>query len=65
MDEKGFAIRLTSKTKRVFSKVLYKEKKKTAGMQDGSREWMTILGCICADGSERDPAVIVKRNSLG
>jgi hypothetical protein len=58
MDEKGFAVRLTSKTKRVFSKVLYEEKKKTAGMQDGSREWITILGCICADGSEIDPAVI-------
>jgi hypothetical protein len=53
MDEKGFAVGLTSKTKRVFSKVLYEEKKKTAGMQDGSREWITILGCICADG-ERD-----------
>jgi hypothetical protein len=58
MDEKGFAVGLTSKTKRVFSKVLYEEKKKTAGMQDGSREWITILGCICADGSEIDPTVI-------
>jgi hypothetical protein len=58
MDEKGFAVGLTSKTKRVFSKVLYEEKKKTAGMQDGSREWITILGFICTDGSEIDPAVI-------
>jgi hypothetical protein len=58
MDKKGFAVRLTSKTKLVFSKVLYEEKKKTAGMQDGSREWITNLGCICADRSKIDPAVI-------
>jgi hypothetical protein len=58
MDEKGFAVGVTSKTKRVFSKTLYQEKKKTAGLQDGNWEWVTILACICADGSEVDPAVI-------
>jgi hypothetical protein len=58
MDEKGFAIGVTSKTKRVFSKTLFQEKKKTVGLQDGNREWITILACICADGSELDPAVI-------
>jgi hypothetical protein len=58
MDEKGFAVGLTSKTKRIFSKMLFEEKRKTAGLQDGNWEWITILACICADGSEIDPAVI-------
>ena len=58
MDEKGFLVGCTSKTKRVFSKQLFEQKRKTAGLQDGSREWITILACICADGSEIDPAVI-------
>jgi hypothetical protein len=37
---------------------LYQEKKKTAGLQDGNREWVTVLACIRADGSKIDPVVI-------
>jgi hypothetical protein len=58
MDEKGFLVGCTLKTKRVFSKQLFQQKRKTAGLQDGNREWVTVLACICADGSEIDPAVI-------
>jgi hypothetical protein len=57
MDKKGFAIGVNSKQKRIFSKHLFEQKRKTAGLQDGNRAWITILACICADG--------VKRNSLG
>jgi hypothetical protein len=38
IDEKGFTVRLTSKTKRFFSKTLFEEKRKTAGLQDNNRE---------------------------
>ena len=38
MDEKGFLVGCTSKTKRVFSKQLFQQKRKTAGLQDGNRE---------------------------
>lgn len=58
MDEKGFLIGITSRSKRVFSKQLWEQKKVTAALQDGNREWITILACICADGSALDPAVI-------
>ena len=58
MDEKGFLIGITSRSKRVFSKQLWLQKKITAGLQDGNREWITILACICADGTEIDPAII-------
>ena len=30
----------------------------TAGLQDGSREWSTILACICADGTAVKPGII-------
>src|SRR5688572_14931604 len=58
MDEKGFLIGVTSRTKRVFSKQLWMQKKVTAGLQDGNREWITILACICADGTAVEPGVI-------
>ena len=51
MDEKGFLLGKTSRTKRFFSKQLWEQKKVTAALQDGSREWITILATICADGS--------------
>ncbi|KAJ8114354.1 hypothetical protein OPT61_g3749 [Boeremia exigua] len=58
MDEKGFAIRLLNKSKRVFSKASWKAKKKRSNLQDGSREWVTVIAAICADGSTLSPSVI-------
>jgi hypothetical protein len=58
MDEKGFLIGKTSRSKRVFSKQPWQQKKVTAALQDGNRDWITIMACICADGSWIDPAVI-------
>jgi hypothetical protein len=58
MDEKGFLIGVTSRQKRVFSKQLWEQKKVTASIQDGNREWITILATVCADGSWLDPGVI-------
>jgi hypothetical protein len=60
MDKKGFLIGITSRQKRVFSKQLWEQKRVTAGLQDGSQEWITVLATICADGSLLDLAVIYK-----
>ncbi|EUC27044.1 hypothetical protein COCCADRAFT_112719, partial [Bipolaris zeicola 26-R-13] len=58
MDEKGFLLGVTSRSKRVFSKPLWDQKKVSASLQDGSRDWITVMGCVCADGSWVDPVVI-------
>jgi hypothetical protein len=58
MDEKGFLIGITGRSKRVFSKALWARKEVTAALQDGSKEWITVLACICADGVALPPALI-------
>jgi hypothetical protein len=58
MDEKGFLIGITSWSKRVFSKQFWERKEVTAALQDGSREWIAILACICADGTAMKPSII-------
>ena len=58
MDEKGFMIGVIGKTKRVFDKVLYKERRYKQPSHDANREWVTVIGAICADGSHLPPAVI-------
>ena len=58
MDEKGFLVGITSRSKRVFSRQLYERKEVTEALQDGSREWITLLACICADGTKIPPAII-------
>ena len=58
MDEKGFLIGKLQKTKRIFSRA-WKEQGKLQGIaQDGSRTWITLVACICADGSALSPALI-------
>jgi hypothetical protein len=56
MDEKGFMLGVVGRSKGIFSKASYEDGKST--IQDGSREWITLLACICADGSHLDPALI-------
>jgi hypothetical protein len=51
MDEKGFMLGVLTRSKRIFSKRLYEEGKIKAHNQDGNREWITLVACICADGS--------------
>jgi hypothetical protein len=58
MDEKGFMLGILTRSKRVFSRRLYEEGKIKAHIQDGSREWITLLACICADGSHLQPSLI-------
>lgn len=63
MDEKGLLLGILTRSKRVFSRRLYEEGKIKAHIQDGNREWITLLACICADGSALDPAIIYQSAS--
>jgi len=58
MDEKGFLLGVTGRSKRVFSRQLYDRKEVSEALQDGSREWITLLACICGDGTVVSPAII-------
>jgi hypothetical protein len=58
MDEKGFLIGVLSKMKRIFSKQRYENDGLKRMLQDGNREWITTIACICADGSCLTPALI-------
>ncbi|EOA85346.1 uncharacterized protein SETTUDRAFT_20854 [Exserohilum turcica Et28A] len=60
MDEKGFFIGITNRTKRVFSKALWASGEIKAAIQDGNREWVTLLACVCASGEVLPPAIIYK-----
>ena len=57
-DEKGFAIGVTNCSKRVFTKAVWASKECTAAIQDGNREWITLLACVCASGEALPPALI-------
>ena len=41
MDEKGFMIGVLGKTKRVFDKVLHKQRRFEQASHDGNRDWVT------------------------
>jgi hypothetical protein len=58
MDEKGFMIGQTGRSKRVFSRETWEKRRKTEVLQDGSREWITVLACVRADGDALPPVLI-------
>jgi hypothetical protein len=58
MDEKGFATGLIGRSKRVFSKASYERKKTVQSLQDGNREWVTLLASVCADRTALPPGLI-------
>jgi hypothetical protein len=51
MDEKGFLLGRIGKSKRIFSRALWEQGGIKTNMQDGSREWITTVACICGDGT--------------
>jgi hypothetical protein len=63
IDEKGFMIGVLGRSKRVFSKNTWVKKRVRAPTQDGNREWITVLACICADGSALPPSLIYQAKS--
>jgi hypothetical protein len=58
MDEKGFLIGMLVKGLRIFSKQKYKNDGLKQRLQDGNREWITSIACICADGTSLLPGLI-------
>ena len=58
MDEKGFMIGIAGRSKRVFSRRMWEKGEVRASLQDGNREWITLLACVCADGSTLPPGLI-------
>ena len=58
MDEKGFLLGRITKAKRVFLKDLKSSEKLLGAGQDGSREWITVVATICADGTALPPLLI-------
>jgi hypothetical protein len=59
MDEKGFLIGVQNKSKRVFSKSVWVKDGARAAVQDGNREWITIVPAICADGTTLPTSIIM------
>lgn len=60
MDEKGFLIGKLQKTRRIFTRELYEQGTLAGAGQDGSREWITVVATICADGTKLPPALVYK-----
>ena len=58
MDEKGFLLRRIGRSKKIFSRALWESGGVKNAMQDGSREWVTSLACICGDGSAIPPLLL-------
>jgi DDE superfamily endonuclease/Tc5 transposase DNA-binding domain len=58
MDEKGFLIGIMTKQRRIVTKSVLMQNKSLSATTDGNREWITVLACICADGSSLPPGLI-------
>ena len=58
MDEKGFLLGILQKVKRYFSKDAYIQSGLRERLQDGNREWITLIACICGDGTALSPGLI-------
>jgi hypothetical protein len=63
MDEEGFFVGIASRSKRVFSKAVWKQKERTEAIKDGNREWVTLIACVCASGEALPPALIYQGSS--
>jgi len=56
MDEKGFMMGVASRCKEICKK----GRRTTNLVQDGSREWVTVIECVSGDGSALRPMIINK-----
>jgi hypothetical protein len=58
MDQKGLLVGIIGCSKRIFPKAVWERKEKTRALQDGSREWITLIAAVCADRNVLPPALI-------
>lgn len=63
MDEKGFMAGVLGKQKRVFSKASWTRHQSRQSAHDGNREWITILACVCGDGTWLPPGLVFSADS--
>jgi hypothetical protein len=49
---------ILARLKKVFSKALWERNHVRDTIEDGSREWITVLACICANGTAIAPGLI-------
>jgi hypothetical protein len=62
-DEKGFIIGLTNRTQRIMSLEAFRSSRIQFALTDGNREFVTLLACICADGTKIPVGLIYKGES--
>ena len=65
MDEKGFLIGNIGRSKRIFSRRIWEKKEVRVLLQDSNCVWITVLACICADGSALPPSLIYEAANKG
>jgi len=58
MDKKGFLLGILIRVKQVFSKAAFKLGKIKNIIQDGNREWITVIATIYVDGTTLSPGLI-------
>ena len=63
MDEKGFFVGVLQKTRRVFNPAYVRSGKLLGAGQDGNREWITLIGAICMNGTYLPPSIIYQADS--
>jgi hypothetical protein len=63
MDEKGFAAGVIGNSKRVFSKASYQWKHAWQSLHNGKCKWITLVACICTDGTALPPGLIFAAES--
>ena len=62
-DEKGFMIGFMAAVKRIMTLEAFESGRITFATQDGSREFISLLACICANGTALPPALIYRGDS--
>ena len=62
-DEKGFLISMASAVKRIMTLEALESGRLTYASQDGSCEFISLLACICANGTALPPALIYRGDS--
>ena len=63
MDEKGFMIGAIARGKRIFSKTKWKDRRFRQALEDGNREWITLIACVGVSGVALPPALIYPADS--
>jgi hypothetical protein len=54
---------MLQKTRRIFTKEWKEQGKLLGAAQDGNRSWITLITCICADGTALSPSLIYKAST--